>query len=137
MKKIIKHYPMTDRLIVRRGYVISLSNMSIKTNFKHITRFELKLTNLYNTLKETTCMTSRYLLPYIHQCVVTVGSLSASYSNNITSWKNSSAEKISCNVAPFFYHHSVVITTLWWYNILQQTSCIRQATFFNFKGKNA
>jgi hypothetical protein len=76
---------MTDRLIVRRGYVISLSNMSIKTNFKHITRFELKLTNLYNTLKETTCMTSRYLLSYIHQCVVTVGSLSASHSNNITS----------------------------------------------------
>jgi len=22
MKKIIKHYPMTDRLIVRRGYMI-------------------------------------------------------------------------------------------------------------------
>jgi len=22
MKKIIKHYPMTDRLIVRRGYVV-------------------------------------------------------------------------------------------------------------------
>jgi len=32
-------------------YVISLSNISIKTNFKQITRFELKLTNLYNTLK--------------------------------------------------------------------------------------
>jgi hypothetical protein len=24
MKKIIKHYPMTDRLIVRRGYIIQL-----------------------------------------------------------------------------------------------------------------
>ena len=22
MKKIIKHYPMTDRLIVRRGYIL-------------------------------------------------------------------------------------------------------------------
>jgi len=25
MKKIIKHYPMTDRLIVRRGYFLSES----------------------------------------------------------------------------------------------------------------
>ena len=32
-------------------YVISLSNISIKTNYKQITTFELKLTNLYNTLK--------------------------------------------------------------------------------------
>jgi hypothetical protein len=30
--------------------------------------------------------------------------------------------------------HSV-ITTLWWYNILYRTPCIRQATFFKFKGK--
>ena len=28
------------------------------------------------------------------------------------------------------------ITTVWWYNILYQTPCIRQATFFNFKGKH-
>jgi hypothetical protein len=27
------------------------------------------------------------------------------------------------------------ITTVWWYNILYQTPCIRQATFFKFKGK--
>jgi len=32
-------------------YVISLSNISIKTNYKQITTVELKLTNLYNTLK--------------------------------------------------------------------------------------
>jgi hypothetical protein len=32
-------------------YVISLSNFSIKTNFKQITKVEL---NLYNTLRETT-----------------------------------------------------------------------------------
>jgi hypothetical protein len=31
------------------------------------------------------------------------------HSNDVTSWQNSSAEKISCNVMPFFYHHSVVI----------------------------
>ena len=27
MKKIIKHYPMTDRLIVRRGYIIEESKL--------------------------------------------------------------------------------------------------------------
>jgi hypothetical protein len=49
-------------------YVIRLSNISIKTNFKQITRVELKLTNLYNTLRRTTfCIMSRYLLPFIHQ----------------------------------------------------------------------
>jgi len=32
-------------------YVISLSNISIKTNFKQITRVEIRLTNLYNTLR--------------------------------------------------------------------------------------
>ena len=31
-------------------YVISLSNISIKTNFKQITRVEIRSTNLYNTL---------------------------------------------------------------------------------------
>jgi hypothetical protein len=46
-------------------YVISLSNISIKTNFKQITRVEIRLTNLYNTLYKNLyknyilCMTSR------------------------------------------------------------------------------
>ena len=34
-------------------YVINLSNISIKDNFKQITRVELNLTNLHNTLRET------------------------------------------------------------------------------------
>jgi hypothetical protein len=38
-------------------YVISLSNNSIKTNFKQITRIELKLTNLYKTLRGTALCT--------------------------------------------------------------------------------
>ena len=42
-------------------YVISLSNISIKTNFKQIRRVELKLTNLDSTLRETTCCTSCYI----------------------------------------------------------------------------
>jgi hypothetical protein len=33
-------------------YVISLSNISMKTNFKQIIRVEIRLTNLYNTLRE-------------------------------------------------------------------------------------
>jgi hypothetical protein len=36
------------------NYVIRLSNISIKTNFKQITRVELKLTNLQNALKTAT-----------------------------------------------------------------------------------
>jgi len=35
-------------------YVISLSNISIKTNLKQITRVDLKLSKLYNTLKKIT-----------------------------------------------------------------------------------
>ena len=38
-------------------YVISLSNISTKTNFKQITRIELNLPNLYNTLMGITCCT--------------------------------------------------------------------------------
>jgi hypothetical protein len=39
MKKIIKHYPMTDRLIVRRGYKIadSLRKIHISENREKIT----------------------------------------------------------------------------------------------------
>ena len=38
-------------------YVISFSNISTKPSFKQITMVELKLTNLYNTPRETTlCM---------------------------------------------------------------------------------
>jgi hypothetical protein len=33
-------------------------------------------------------------------------------SNDMTSWQNSSAEKISCNVAPFFYHQHLVSYSL-------------------------
>jgi hypothetical protein len=40
------------------------------------------------------------------------------FPNDMTSWQNSSAEKISCNIAPFFYHHSVVIHNHYLSNIL-------------------
>jgi hypothetical protein len=35
-------------------YVISVSNISIKTNFKQIKIVEIILTNVYNTLRDTT-----------------------------------------------------------------------------------
>jgi len=55
-------------------YVISLSNISIK--FEQITRFELESVQ-YSEGDCILCMTScYYLLPSIHQCVVTVRSLS-------------------------------------------------------------
>ena len=43
-------------------YVISVSNISIKTNFKQITRVELKLTNLDNNLRETTFCARRHVI---------------------------------------------------------------------------
>ena len=93
-------------------YVIGLSSISIKANFKQITRVDKRLTNLYNTLGETTfcalrhviCCSSFFCLAYAAYIDVFFP-----HSNNMTSWKNSSAEKISCNVEPFFYQHSVVI----------------------------
>jgi hypothetical protein len=91
-------------------YVISLSNMSIKANFKQITRFEIRLTNVYNTLGETTfcawrhviCCSSFFCFAY-HVCCLQWRV--SPYSNDLTSWKHSSSEKISCSVAPFFYYH--------------------------------
>ena len=93
-------------------HVISLSNISIKTNFKQITRVELKCVQ-YSEEDYIMCMTSRYYV----RSFTNVGLLYfVSHSNGVTSCQSSSAENVSCNVAPFFYHHSV-----WWYNILYQT----------------
>ena len=105
--KVLYHHTM---------YVISLSNISIKTNFQQITRVEIKLTNLYNTLRETTfCVWCQRLFVVIHSiALLTLLTLTCLtlHSNDMMSWQNSLAEKILCNVAPFFYHHSVVIQHL-------------------------
>ena len=42
--------------------VISLSNISIKTHFKQITRVEIRLTNLYNTLGEAIFCAWRHVI---------------------------------------------------------------------------
>ena len=39
-----------------------ISNISIRTHFKHITRVDLKLENLYNTLREITCCAWRHVI---------------------------------------------------------------------------
>jgi hypothetical protein len=102
-------------------YVISLSNISIKTNFNQIASVELKCVQ-YSEGDYILCMTSRY---FFHSFTNIRLLCFVSHSNGMTSCQSSSAKNVSCNVVPFFYHHSVVITT----------SCIRQATFVNFKGK--
>jgi hypothetical protein len=51
--------------------LISLSIISIKTNFKQIIRFKLKFVQ-YSQGDYILCMTSRYFFPFFHQCQVTV-----------------------------------------------------------------
>ena len=94
-------------------YVISLSNISIKRNFKQIARVELKFEGDY-----ILCMTSRYFCrSFTLLCFV-------SHSNDMTSCQSSSAENVPYNVAPFFYHQSVVIQHLV-SNTLYQTGDFR------------
>jgi hypothetical protein len=52
-------------------YVISLSIISIKTNFKQIIRFKLKFVQ-YSQGDYILWMTLRYFFPFFHQCQVTV-----------------------------------------------------------------
>jgi hypothetical protein len=89
-------------------YVISLSNISIKTNFKQIARVELKCVQ-YSEGDYILCMTSRY---FFRSFTIVRLLCFVSHSNSMTSCQRSSGENVSCNVAPFFYHHSVVIQYL-------------------------
>jgi hypothetical protein len=59
-------------------YAISVSNISIKPNFE-INKFVQYYEGDY-----IFCMTSRYLLPFLHQCHVTAKSLSVSLYNRST-----------------------------------------------------
>jgi hypothetical protein len=102
-------------------YVISLSNILIKTNFKQITRVELKCVQ-YSQGDYILCMTSHYIfrsfinVGFLYMCFV-------SHSNDMTSCQSSLPENISCNIAPFFYHQCG-----------DTTSSIRQATLLISKG---
>ena len=77
-------------------------------NFKQISKVELKCVQ-YSEGDYILYMTSRYFFRSFTNvrllCFV-------SHSNGMTSCQSSSAENVSCNVAPFFYHHTVVIQHL-------------------------
>jgi len=102
-------------------YVISFSNISIKTNFKQIIRVEIRLTNLYNNQKSEgdyiLCMASRFL-PFIlclhcsHWRVLPCIPMIWRY------------DKINRQGGSRATLHHCFITTVWWYNILYQKPCI-------------
>jgi hypothetical protein len=46
MKKIIKHYPMIDRLIVRRGYSI-IWHLLLSVKWHHMFSYEVKTGPIY------------------------------------------------------------------------------------------
>ena len=105
-------------------HVISLSNISIKTNFNQITSVELKCVQ-YSEGDHILCMTSRYFSvhsPTLGYCVL---------SHIPMVWRHVKVGRQRTSRATS--RHS--ITTVWWCNILYQTPCIRQATFVNFKLK--
>ena len=77
-------------------YVISLSNISIKTNFKQIARVELKC--VHYSVETTFCVWRHVIFPFIHQRLLCF----VSHSNGMTSCQSSSTENVSCNVAQFF-----------------------------------
>jgi hypothetical protein len=101
IKQIYTHY-------IHTMYVIRSSNISIKTNFKQITRAKLKFVQ-YSKEDYISCMTSRYICRSFNDATLLCF---LSHSNDMTSWQNISAENVSCNVASFFYHHGMVIQHL-------------------------
>ena len=89
-------------------YVIHLSNISIKMNFKQIARVQLKCVQ-YSKGDYILCMTSRYFFRSFNNVRLLYFVI---HFNGMTSCQSSLAENVSCNVAPFFYHHNVVIQHL-------------------------
>ena len=93
-------------------YVISVSNISIKTNFKQIARVELKCIQ-YSEGDYILCMTSRYFSvhsPTSGYCVLF---------HIPMVWRN--VKVVRQGTSHTTSRHSF-ITTVWWYNILYQTS---------------
>ena len=101
-------------------YVIDLSNISIKTNFKQIARVELKCVQ-YSEGDYILCMTS--LIFFVHSPMS--GYCILSYIPMV--WLH--VKVVRQRMSHATSCHSF-ITTVWWYNTLHQT-----VTFVNFKGK--
>jgi hypothetical protein len=89
-------------------YVIRLSNISIKMNFKQITRVELKFVQ-YSEGNYILSMTSHFFCRSFTNVMLLCF---VSHFNDMTSWQTSSTENVLCNVVPFFHHHSVVMQHL-------------------------
>jgi hypothetical protein len=98
-------------LYQRTTYVISLSNISIKMNFKQITRVELKFVQ-YSQGDYILCMTSHYFSvhsPMSGYCVLF---------HIPMIWCH--VKVVRQRTSRATSGHSF-ITTVWWYNILYQT----------------
>jgi hypothetical protein len=128
-------------------YVISLSNISTKTNFKQITRIELNLPNLYNTLMGLHVVHDITLVYFLITFSVTIQSSDNAFLEKCgpySCWKYWNIKQSLCLRClhwcvlpriPMIWHHDKVvrqrkshatshhlfITTVWWYNILYQT----------------
>jgi hypothetical protein len=96
-------------------YVISLSNISIKTNFKQITKFELRFVH-YSEEDYIMCMTSRNFF----RSFTNVGLLYFVSHSNV--WRH--VKVVRQRTSRATSRHSF-ITTVWWYNILYQTGDFR------------
>jgi hypothetical protein len=81
-------------------------------------------TNLYNT---TFCAWRHVICYNSFFCFASVAYIDvfSSHSNDMTSWQNSSAEKIASMVTLFFYYHSVVIEHQEWIVTNNVTSCTK------------
>ena len=115
-------------------FVISLSNISIKTNFEQLRRIKFKLANMYNTLRENTFCTwchmfccrsftnviywnyDNMIMNSINEWTLSSRFVYVAYIDvfpyAMVSWQSSLAEKLSCNDMSFFYSDSVVIQHL-------------------------
>jgi hypothetical protein len=103
-------------------YVISLSNISINTKFKQITRVEIRFTNVYNTLGETTFCAWRHVIVAFHSFdLLTLLTLTC-FPRIPMNWRHDTI--VLQRRSRVTSGHSF-ITTVWWYNILYHTPCIR------------
>ena len=99
-------------------YVISLSNISIKTNFKQITRVEIRLINLYNTLGRLHFVHDVTLFVAVHSFAVLTLLTLTCFPRIPLIWRHDKI--VRQRRSRVTSRHSFIIT-VWWYNILYQT----------------
>jgi hypothetical protein len=102
-------------------YVISLSNISIKTNFKQITRVEIRLINLYNTLGRLHFVHDVTLFVAVHSFAVLTLLTLTCFPRIPLIWRHDKI--VRQRRSRVTSRHSFIIT-VWWYNILYQTGSL-------------